>query len=312
MPFPPEQVPLFLAVIDTGSFSAAARRLGKVPSAVSMAMGQLEAELGLKLFDRRGREPVPTPAAQALEPQARLLAQQLQLLNQQALGLHAGLEKRLTLAIAPELLATAWAEDLRPVVAQFPSLEMEVLSAPQDDALELLHTGRAQLALVFERPKMDGREDFLEHGRETLVAVMSPLHPLWQQRQAQGAPYIEMAQLAATRQILVASRDPDLTDKRFVFSHNLWRADSHGAARALISAGLCWGWLPQSLVEPHIQSGELVHIPFNNLSNGTQLFVDWVWSKARPLGLASQLFVHTLQCQAVATASGAAAMKSKG
>lgn len=295
MPFPPEQVPLFLAVIDTGSFSAAARKLGKVPSAVSMAMGHLEAELGLKLFDRQGREPVPTPAAQALEPQARLLAQQLQLLNQQALGLHEGLEKRLTIAIAPELLATGWAEDLRPVVAQFPALVIEVLSAPQDDALELLHTGRAQLALVFERPKMDGREDFLEHGRETLVAVMSPLHPLWRQRQAQGDAFIDMAQLAVARQILVASRDPDLTDKRFVFSHHIWRADNHGAARALISAGLCWGWLPQSLVEPQIQSGELVHIPFNNLSNGTQLFVDWVWSKARPLGLASQLFVQTLQ-----------------
>ena len=45
MPFPPEQVPLFLAVLDTGSFSAAARQLGRVPSAVSMAVGQLEAEL---------------------------------------------------------------------------------------------------------------------------------------------------------------------------------------------------------------------------------------------------------------------------
>ena len=78
MPFPPEQVPLFLAVLDSGSFSAAARQLGKVPSAVSMAIGQLEAELGLPLFDRRGREPTPTAAARALEPQARLLSQQLQ------------------------------------------------------------------------------------------------------------------------------------------------------------------------------------------------------------------------------------------
>ena len=294
MPFPPEQVPLFLAVLDSGSFSAAARKLGRVPSAVSMAMGQLEAELGLQLFDRRGREPVPTPAARALEPQARLLAQQLQQLNQQALALHEGLEKRLTLAIAPELLATAWAEHLRPVVAQFPALVVEVLVAPQDDALELLHAGRAQLALVFERPSIDAREGFQEQGSETLVAVMSPRHPLWQQLQAQQATHIDMAQLAAARQILVASRDPALTDTRFVFSHHLWRADSHGAARALIAAGLCWGWLPHSFVEPHVQSGELLHIPFSNLSNGTKLFVDWVWSKERPLGLAAALFVQHL------------------
>ncbi len=298
MSFPPEQVPLFLAVLDTGSFSAAARKLGRVPSAISMAMGHLEAELGLQLFDRTGREPQPTAAARALEPQARLLAQQLQQLNQQALALHAGLEKRLTLAIAPELLATAWAEHLQPVVEQFPALVVEVLVAPQADALELLHAARAQLALVFERPSFDAREDFQEQGAETLVAVMSTRHPLWTQLQAQGGTHIEMAQLAASRQILVASRDPTLTDTRFVFSHHLWRADSHGAARSLIAAGLCWGWLPHSFVEPHIHSGELLQIPLSNLSNGTRLFVDWVWSKERPLGLAAALFVQQLQLPA--------------
>ncbi|HEY4663664.1 MAG TPA: LysR family transcriptional regulator [Comamonas sp.] len=295
MPFPLEQVPLFLAVLDTGSFSAAARRLGRAPSAVSMAIGNLEAELGLRLFDRTGREPTPTSAAKALEPQARLLSQQLQQLNKQAQALHAGLEKRLTLAIAPELLTSDWAEDLRPVVEQYPSLVVEVLAAPQDDALELLHAGRAQLALVFERPNIDAREDFREQGYETLVAVMSPRHPLCLQWPAGSTPTIDMNQLAASRQVLVASRNLTITDTRFVFSHHIWRADSHGAARALIAAGLCWGWLPQSLVEPHIQSGELLRIPFSNISNGSKLFVDWVWSKERPLGLAASRFVQQLQ-----------------
>jgi DNA-binding transcriptional LysR family regulator len=62
MPFSADQVPLFLAVLDAGSFSAAARKLGRVPSAVSMAIAQLEAELDLQLFDRSGREPVPSAA----------------------------------------------------------------------------------------------------------------------------------------------------------------------------------------------------------------------------------------------------------
>lgn len=248
---------------------------------------------------------MPTPAAQALEPQARLLAQQLQQLNQQSLALHAGLEKRLTLVIAPELLSSSWAEHLRPVVQQYPALVVEVLTAPQADALELLHAGRAHLALVFERPTVDAREGFQEQGAETLVAVMSPRHPLWQHMQAQRETHIDMAQLASTRQILVASRDLALTDTRFVFSHHLWRADSHGAARSLIAAGLCWGWLPHSFVEPYVHSGELVRIPFSNLSNGTKLFVDWVWSKERPLGLAGTLFVQQLQQAPAAGASTA-------
>ncbi|KGH26020.1 LysR family transcriptional regulator [Comamonas testosteroni] len=301
MPFSADQVPLFLAVLDAGSFSAAARKLGRVPSAVSMAIAQLEAELDLQLFDRSGREPVPSAAARALEPQARLLAEQLQLLNWQAQALHAGLEERLTLAIAPELLATHWSEPLNRLVHEFPALPIEVLAAPQADALELLHAGRAHLALVFERPAMDGREGFQEMGRETLVAVMSPQFELWQQALAeheQGRttrPQLTVEQLAATRQVLVASRDPQQTDPRFVFARQLWRTDSHQAALSLIGAGLAWGWLPKGLVESHIGSGALMEIPVLNISNGTTLFVDWVWSKERAQGLAARRFVQLLR-----------------
>jgi DNA-binding transcriptional LysR family regulator len=301
MPFSADQVPLFLAVLDAGSFSAAARKLGRVPSAVSMAIAQLEAELDLQLFDRSGREPVPSAAARALEPQARLLAEQLQLLNWQAQALHAGLEERLTLAIAPELLATHWSEPLNRLVHEFPALPIEVLAAPQADALELLHAGRAHLALVFERPAMDGREGFQEMGRETLVAVMSPQFEPWQQALAeheQGRttrPQLTVEQLAATRQVLVASRDPQQTDPRFVFARQLWRTDSHQAALSLIGAGLAWGWLPKGLVESHIGSGALMEIPVLNISNGTTLFVDWVWSKERAQGLAARRFVQLLR-----------------
>ena len=303
MPFSADQVPLFLAVLDAGSFSAAARKLGRVPSAVSMAIAQLEAELDLQLFDRSGREPVPSAAARALEPQARLLAEQLQLLNWQAQTLHAGLEERLTLAIAPELLATHWSEPLNQLVHEFPALPIEVLAAPQVDALELLHAGRAHLALVFERPAMDGREGFQEMGRETLVAVMSPQFEPWLQALAEHGqgrttlPQLTVEQLAATRQVLVASRDPQQTDPRFVFARQLWRTDSHQAALSLIAAGLAWGWLPKGLVESHIGSGALMEIPVLNLSNGTALFVDWVWSKERPQGLATRRFVELMTRQ---------------
>ena len=81
MAFSSDSVQVFLAVLDRGSFSAAARSLSRVPSAVSMTIAHLEAELNMPLFDRSGREPHPTAAARALEPQARLLAAQLQQLN---------------------------------------------------------------------------------------------------------------------------------------------------------------------------------------------------------------------------------------
>ena len=74
-------IELFLAVVDGGSFSAAARALRRAPSAVSMAIANIEAELGIALFDRGAREAVPTPAAMALIPHARLIAEQLKQLH---------------------------------------------------------------------------------------------------------------------------------------------------------------------------------------------------------------------------------------
>ncbi len=285
MAFNSDSVQVFLTVLDQGSFSAAARALSRVPSAVSMTIAHLEAELAVQLFDRSGREPRPTAAARALEPQARLLALQLQQLNAQALALTQGLEERLTLAIAPELLAAHWRGPLAQLAQDHPLLQVEVLAAPQADALALLHAGRAQLALVFERPSLDGREGFQEVGSETLVAVIAPRHPVLR------AARLREEHLTHTRQIVVAGRDLAQTDPRFVFARHHWRTDSHLAALGLIEAGLGWGWQPRALVQPRIEAGTLVEMPFENLSNGTALWVDVVWSKERPLGLGARRFV---------------------
>ena len=289
MAFSSDNVQVFLAVLDHGSFSAAARALNRVPSAVSMAMANLEAELDLALFDRSSREPQPTAAAKSLEPQARLLAGQLRQLQAQALALTQGLETRLTLAIAPELLSSPWPAALASLAGDFPLLETEVLAAPQADALRLLHEGRAQLALVFERPSLDGREGFQEVGCETLVMVMAPDHPVLQAERVLGAEH-----LTTVRQVVVASRDLAETDPRFVFSRQHWRTDNAVAALGLIAAGLGWGWLPRGFAQPHIQAGTLVEIPLSHLTNGLQLWVDVVWSKERPLGLAARRFVERM------------------
>nr|WP_315243999.1 LysR family transcriptional regulator [uncultured Albidiferax sp.] len=288
MAFTSESVQVFLAVLDRGSFSAAARALGRVPSAVSMAIAHLEAELNLPLFDRSGREPQPTAAARSLEPQARLLAAQLQQLQAQALALTQGLESRLTLAIAPELLAAEWRSPLATLAQEYPLLEVEVLAAPQTDALAMLHAGRANLALVFERPSLDGREGFQEVSSEILVAVMAPA--LLAQTLQPGTGLRE-EQLTNTRQIVVASRDLAAIDTRFAYARHCWRTDNHIAALGLIEAGIGWGWLPQSFVRSQIAAGTLLQMPFDNLTNRLQLWVDVVWSKERPLGLAARRFI---------------------
>lgn len=280
---------LFLAVLDQGSFSAAARALGRVPSAVSMAVAQMEAELELRLFERSTRELRPTEEARALEPQARQLVARLAQLQAHALALHQGLERRLTLAIAPELLSAAWSEALAQLADEYPALEVDVLSAPQAAVLRMLHAGEIDLALVFERVGFDERESFQELGSERLVAVMAPQHPLAGQRLRQD-------QWAELRQIAVARRDAGTADDpRVLVSRRLWRTDSHLATLSLVQAGLGWAFLPQRMVDPLLEAGALLQIEFENMSNEVRLWVDVVWRRDRPLGLGARRFIALMR-----------------
>ncbi|RZL01932.1 MAG: LysR family transcriptional regulator [Rubrivivax sp.] len=289
--FDTDNVKVFLAVLDQGSFSAAARTLGRVPSAVSMAIAQLEAELDLTLFDRTGREPTATEAAKALEPAARQLAHQLRMLQGQALSLHQGLERRLSMAIAPELLTAAWQLPLTALAQEFPALEVEILTAPQADALQMLHSGCVQLALVFERSAIDEKEGFQEFSSETLSAVISP--PLL--ATLGSAKRLRPADLLNLRQVVVVGRDEEKVDPRLLLSRQVWRTDNPQTALSLVQAGLGWGYLPRSLTAPHLSPGTLAEISFANMSNEVRLWADVVWIKERPLGLGAKRYIELMR-----------------
>lgn len=291
MSFSSDNVAVFLAVLDHGSFSAAARALGKVPSAVSMTIANLEAALDLLLFDRAGREPSPTAAARALEPRARQIALQLRQLDVHALALHAGLEKTLAIAVAPELLAAPWSTPLQTLAREFPALEVNIVSAPQAHAMRMLHEGAVQLALVFERPGLDAREGFQEVSSELLVAVVSPDHPLYQPDQS----CVSHEDLIAGRQIAVASHADSRLNNRTLVSRTTWRTDSHLATLGLVQAGLGWAYLPRALVLPLLATGALVEIVLENMSNEIRLWADIVWSTERPLGLAARRYVDLMR-----------------
>ena len=99
-----EQLIIFKTVIETGSFSAAARKLGKVPSAVSMSIANMEIDLNLTLFDRKGREPVPTAQALTLFERTEQLLTEMNQWKQHAYALSAGLESALNIVVVSELL----------------------------------------------------------------------------------------------------------------------------------------------------------------------------------------------------------------
>ena len=284
-----EQLIIFKTVIETGSFSAAARQLGKVPSAVSMSIANLEIDLNLLLFHRGGREPVATTQALTLYEKTEQLLIEINQWKQHAFALSEGLESSLNIVVVSELLHVQWTDYISLLEQQFPELQINIFSAPQEDALKMLMNQTAQLALMFEREQLESREQFVELKREALVAVAAIGSPLAQCEQ------VSYEQILQSRQIAIASRDRTLKPE-LLFSKKYWRTDNNHSACAMIMQGLGWGILPVEMLNqnPHIKQ-KLKILNFLDFSPKFEYFVDLVWSRESQLGAAACFLIQHIR-----------------
>ncbi|QER39377.1 LysR family transcriptional regulator [Acinetobacter suaedae] len=286
-----EQLIMFQTVIETGSFSAAARKLGKVPSAVSMSIANLEIDLNLNLFERVGREPTPTAEAMVLYEKTQQLLIEMNQWKQHAHALSTGLESTLNIVVVSELLHTNWTDYITLLEQNFPSLAINIVSAPQEDALHMLLDQSAQLALMFEREQLDSREQFVELKREALVPVISNIHPLAQLEQ------VSFEQMVQTRQIVVASRDNRIKPE-LLFAKDYWRTDNHHSACMMIVRNLGWGVLPLEMFNenPELKK-KLKILELYDFTPKFEYYVDLVWSRESELGAAARFLIEHIRQQ---------------
>ena len=94
-----DQLRTFIAAADEGSFSAGGRRLRRAQSVVSQTLANLEAQLGVKLFDRSSRSPVLTSQGVALLAEARAVVSGMDAFKARAKGLAGGLEPELSVVV---------------------------------------------------------------------------------------------------------------------------------------------------------------------------------------------------------------------
>jgi len=132
-----DHVPIFLAVLDTGSLSGAARSLGISQPTVGRQIAAMEAELGAGLFGRGSRGLVPTEMALALAEPARRMAEEAAAIERAALGAAAEIDGTVRIT-ASEVVATHF---LPPLIAEILSshegLEIELVASNRTDNLLL-------------------------------------------------------------------------------------------------------------------------------------------------------------------------------
>lgn len=182
---------IFVAVVDHGSFAAAADALAYTPSAVSQQIARLEAEAGVKLVERGGRGTTPTPAGVLLLRHARDILERVAQARHELDVLSGASAERLRLG-AFSTAATAFAAAaLRDVRSSRPDLRAALRELEPFDAVAELRDGRIDAAVVYHRDRHDLGEDF--RGRrvadprgltasrllsEPYVLALPPTHPL--------------------------------------------------------------------------------------------------------------------------------------
>jgi DNA-binding transcriptional LysR family regulator len=286
-----DQLRTFIAAVDEGSFSAAGRRLRRAQSVVSQTMANLEGQLGVRLFERRGHVPALTDQGRALLANARAVARDMDLLKARAKHMVRGLEPELGVAVDVMFPNASFTAAVAAFQKEFPAtllrfdIESSAVIGPVLD-------GRCAIGVVGSwalAPPQLTHEALLSI---RLPMVVSPQHPL-----ATHRGQIPMAALAEHIQLMHVDPSDISADSGFRLKiPRVWRLSHLGAKLAFLRAGLGFGVLPLHLVEADLASGSLVEITTEDAPCGGRRIEMWaVYRTDSPPGPAGRWFIDRLR-----------------
>lgn len=277
-----EQLRTFLAVVDAGSFAGAGRRLNRAVSVISYGIANLEAQLGVTLFDREGsRKPQLTVAGRALLAEARSIAHGIDSLRAKVKGLLDGLEAEVDLAVDVMLPAERLGKILRAFAQEYPTVSLRLHVEALGAITALVLDRRAVIGISGPLAAGVVGVECVNAGSVPMVPVAAPDHPLGRmERIAPGAgrDYV---------QLVLSDRSPFTEGQDFsVLSPRTWRLADLGAKHALLREGIGWGNMPLPMIEPDLVAGTLVRLAMPDHPGGTYRFAG-VWRRDTPPGPAA-------------------------
>lgn len=287
-----DQLRTFIAAVDEGSFSAAGRKLGRAQSVVSQTLANLEAQLGVTLFARGSRRPVPTSQGRALIAEARAVADTMDRFKAQARGLAGGLEPELSVVVDVMFPIDVLTCAVVAFQAAFPVTPLRLYVEALGAVVEPVLDGRCGLGIIGSLPLAPAT---LHHERllgVPMAVVASPLHPL-----ASHAGAIPAAVLAHHVQLVLTDRSRLTQGREFgVLSPRTWRLADLGAKHAFLRAGLGWGSMPLAVVEHDLTGGTLVRLSIEDaLLEGFVMPMSAIYRNDAPPGPAGRWLVDRLK-----------------
>lgn len=281
----PEALTAFAESATLGSFSAAARKLGKSQSTVSSAIANLEIDLGLTLFDRSSRKPKLTEHGRVMLGKVQEILAASDRLDRSASQLGGGLEARLSVVWSDTYQSDHFEDMLMAFEQRFPDLEFECLIAEHGDLVSLVQSGRAQIGVVGAQsiyPPDVGSATIAEQSEITLFVATT--HPLARMKDITPEVLANFRELRLDTYLERAGgAQPS--------SRRAWSAPSYLMLLEMAVLGFGWAAIPRWMVT-RFAVGRLHELDARGWPR--RVPVDAVWSRQRPLGRAGTWLLQAM------------------
>ncbi len=285
MRYSPESLEAFVQTVESGSFSAAARALRKSQSTISAAVANLEADLGFTLFDRQGRYPLLTENGKRALAQVREILSASVQLDTLAVRLAGEVEPCLSMVVS-DFWQTVYHERLLTRFAErYPDIEFECMIAEDADAIDILQSGRAHLAVIGAQPFYPGDIATARLQVDAEMAIwLHQAHPLAQQESISEAALKTVRQLCLNTWV---EQDRRQTGK-------IWSAPSYLLLLEMAEQGFGWSILPRWMVT-RFGHHVLRELPLQGWPQ--HIALDAAWSRRTPPGPAGRWMIDHLLAQ---------------
>ncbi len=268
------------AVARRGSFSAAAKELYKVPSAVSYTIKQIEEKLAVLLFKRKHRSVELTPAGVFFVEQARSLIKQMNEVRAQTQRVANGWTGRVSLALDNVVREDKVDSLVRDFYDTFPDIELSLTMEVFNGVWDALADDRADIAIgATAAIPVTGQFSYRHMGVLRWRFVVAANHPLAKERAPLSNEKLSCYPaicLEDTSRILPKRATWWLDNQRRLTVPN-W----HSAIQCF-RAGLGIGVMPSHLAMPHLLSGELVEKKLREPASDSPCCIAWRTDKENP------------------------------
>jgi DNA-binding transcriptional LysR family regulator len=236
-----DQLNAFVTSVKCGSFSAAARKMGKAQSRISTAIANLEADLGFDLFDRSARLPVLTQDGEDMFIEAQAILEQCERLQARADTVATGEEIALTVALDEAVPIDVFEDFFQKLSLKFPLLKLTIINGSQADIAEWVDDKKADLGFLFRVNTLSDSLEYLSLGFFNQALIVSPQHPLAKIEKP------TLVQLNQHRQLVIRDRVGHSHEK--AISANHWYIDSYYYITALVIRNVGWALVPEHVLE---------------------------------------------------------------